>query len=258
MSSLFVSIKKTLSRIFIFKLTVLASHKVQTNYNYKTGLFLAIHNQSRTPFFPITKNYGIHVNTGYETYIALRRKITKKMEYPYSNCIKDLTPFSPESEKIFKFFKHLNIDYYDQEICASLCFQDKLIDSCGCSEIGIQAIRNTSYCTTMPQLGCLFSFLSNFYVSDNFVCQNTCQKECYKVEYDIQTNVVKYPNLNYLNYLRSENDTSSRFPNDEKNAEKFADNAFIKLMVNYETIEYVYVEENPKINLEILLGSIGG
>jgi hypothetical protein len=180
------------------------------------------------------------------------------MEYPYSNCIKDLSSFSSKNKTIFEFFKDLNIDYYDQEICASLCFQNKLIDSCGCSEIGIEKIRNTSYCTSMSQLSCLFSFLSTFYVSDNFICQNICQKECYQVEYDVQTNIVKYPNLNYLNYLRSENSASSRFPINEIDAEKFADNSFIKLMVNYETIEYVYVEENPKINLEILLGSIGG
>jgi hypothetical protein len=56
----------------------------------------------------------------------------KKMEYPYSNCIKDFTSFSSENKQIFEFFKDLKIDYYDQEICTSLCFQNKLIDSCGC------------------------------------------------------------------------------------------------------------------------------
>ena len=29
-------------------------------------------------------------------------------------------------------------------------------------------------------------------------------------------------------------------------------------MVNYKTTEYVYTEENAQMNLEILLGSIGG
>ena len=110
----------------------------------------------------------------------------------------------------------------------------------------------------MSQLSCLFSFLSTFYVSVNFMCQNIFQKECYKVEYDLQTNIVKYPNLNYLNYLRSENSASSRFPINEIDAQKFADNSFLKLMVNYEKIDYAYVEPNPKINLEILLGSICG
>ena len=163
----------------------LASHEIQTKYDFKTGLFVSIHHQNRTPFFPITKNYGIHINTGYETYIALKRKITKKLPYPYSNCIKNLIPFSSESEKIFSYFTFLNMSYYDQDICMSFCFQDKLIDKCDCSDIGIESLRNTSYCSTMPQLNCLFDFLSNFYVSQNSICQNVCHKECFKIEYEI-------------------------------------------------------------------------
>ena len=237
----------------------LAPHEVQTTYDFKNGLFVSIHHHNTTPFFSITKNFGIHVNTGYETYIALKRKITRKLPYPYSNCIKNLIPFSPESEKIFPYFALLNMSYYDQDICMSFCYQDKLIDKCDCKDVGIESLRNTSFCSTISQLDCLFDFCTNFfYGPENSICQNVCHKECYKIEYEIETNVVRHPNLNYLNFLRHKNDTSFRFPDDQKKAEKFADNSLIKLMVNYKTTEYVYTEENAQMNLEILLSRIGG
>ena len=131
---------------------ILASHKIHTKFDYKTGLLLTIHNQTRAPFSTITQNYGIHIPTGYETYIALTKKITKKLEYPFSNCIKDLVPFSEESKKIFGYFQDLNMKYYDKEFCNLVCFQDKLINKCGCCDIGAPTIRNASYCTSMEQL----------------------------------------------------------------------------------------------------------
>ena len=101
--------------------------------------------------------------------------------------------------------------------------------------------------------------MSNFYLSDkNIACSKVCLKECFKVDYEIEKTVVQYPSLNYLNFLRSFNETSFLFPKNEQQAEAFAKKSLVKLMVNYKTIEYTLVEEIAQMPFEVLLGNIGG
>ena len=108
----------------------------------------------------------------------------------------------------------------------------------------------------MEQLSCLFNFLSTFYASENNECQEVCAKECFKIEYEIEKTSLQFPSLNYLNLLKEAEE--SRFPKKKEKALSFAKKSFLKLMVNFKTVEYSMIEENAQMTFGILLGSIGG
>jgi hypothetical protein len=152
----------------------------------------------------------------------------------------------------------LAVNHYDQVFCSSICCQDKLIDACGCCDIGIPTIRNASYCTSKQQIKCLFEFISSFPFLQNNTCKNVCRKECFKIDYEIEKSILRFPSQNYLNFLHIHEFSSSKFPKEHTKLEKYAKKSFLKLMVNYKTVEYTVIEENAQMTFETLLGSIGG
>ena len=71
---------------------------------------------------------GISIQTGLETHIGMRRKSTKKLGYPYADCLKSFSLDSEYAKKIYEILKQFQVSYYDQNLCLSICYQDKLIE----------------------------------------------------------------------------------------------------------------------------------
>ena len=227
------------------------------NFGYKTGIHLIIHNQSQVPF---TLNNGINIQPGTETYVSVNREFTNKLGIPYSNCLNDLSnPPNNYAETLFSYFDSLNITYYDQDFCFTMCFQDKLINTCNCSDIVTPIIRDSTYCETTNELQCFNKFSDFFSKSDlNSLCEYACPSQCKTIEYNLGLSTCAFPTLSYARNLQTSD--WGKFPYDINDTEliQFCREGFLKVIVSYDNLYYTSVDEVPSMTLNDLLGNLGG
>ena len=227
-----------------------------------------MHHQSSIPF---TLTSGINVQTGFETYIGISRQYTNLLASPFSDCLKDLSLDSNHyAKKLFGYFKDLNVSYYDQNFCFTLCYQDKLIEKCDCCDIITPVIRNVTYCSNDDEINCYRKFNSFFKTADlNMLCDSACPQQCNTRKYILSTSMATYPTLGYLKTLQSiyntqglvtENDTTYFFPQNVSDTElmEFARTGLIKLIINYDDLYYTSIDEFPKVTFESFIGTLGG
>ena len=235
----------------------------QTKFAYKTGLHLLVHNQSTKPF---TLSTGVNIPTGLETYVGVSRHFRYQLSSPYSNCLDNLENSDNKyAHKLFQYFQELNVGYYNQDFCFTLCFQDQLIDECNCSDIITPSIRNVSYCSSNQEMDCFRDFSKKFKISDlNRQCDFACPQQCEIIKYDLATSSATYPTLEYLKTLQliysDTNDSTCFFP--QKNVldydlMEFARKSILKVIVNYDDLYYTSITETPKITFESFIGQLG-
>ena len=193
---------------------------------------MTVHNQTALPF---TLPPGIGIQTGFRTYVGINREVTNKLEFPYSDCIDNLTSAKNSySQKLFSFFKDLNVTYYDQNFCFTMCYQDKLIDKCNCQDIKTPIIRNSMYCVNTTQTDCLNNF-ENFYSETdlNHLCSNACPQKCHTISYNLETSSkYNFPTLSYLHFLETTNSSiSHKFPMETNDTylTQWARDSFLKI-----------------------------
>ncbi len=227
-----------------------------------------VHNQSIQPF---TVKSGINIPTGFETYVSVNRNFYNKLDKPYSNCLKDLTPVNGYGKILFGYFKDLNVSYYDQDFCYTLCYQDKLIDECECCDIITPEIRGCTFCASDLKFECMNVFETKFAKADiKAVCESACPQQCYKAKYNLYISTATFPTLSYLKkkipyfvqgkYSNGTEYESYFFPQDRSDSEimDFAREGFLKFIVNYENLYYTTVDESPKVTTQGLFADIGG
>ncbi len=225
---------------------------------YKTGLYVVVHNQSTVPF---TLRSGIYIPAGYETYVGVNRVITNKMGKPYSECLEGLTSDNTYAKKLFGYFNDLNVTYYDQQFCFTLCYQDKLINECGCCDINTPIIKNSKYCASDTEMKCMKNFDANFSKSDmNVICESACAEQCDSVEYKLDVSQATFPTLTYLKVLQTDYNNGDIFPQNVPDSElkEFGRENFLKIIVNYDNLYYTLIEESPSMTSEGLFANVGG
>lgn len=241
-----------LSLFFFFEGNI----ETATKYSYRSGLHIMIHNQST---LPLAINNGMRISPAFESYIGIKRTFTNRLDQPYSNCLKSLKPFSNYSSVLFKYFDDLNIATYTQELCLRLCYQDKLIDLCGCCDLNTPSIRNVSYCASDQQLFCQNGFKYKFETSDvGQLCSYSCPTECNSISYDSSVDTAYFPTLTYLRSLSVLSNLPSLFPKDQSLLADFARQGYLKVIINYDDISYTSLDDNPQYTIQDLLGNIGG
>jgi amiloride-sensitive sodium channel subunit gamma len=228
---------------------------VETYFAYRSGIIILAHNQSTRP---ISLFGGTFVSSGAETFIGIKRSFITKQEKPYTDCINDLTSFSAYSKRLFGFFKDLDLKTYDQHLCSFICFQDKLIDKCGCASAVIDSIRDAPYCESPDELDCEAKFTAYFSAADtNKICENVCREKCEYQLFDLSVKTVNYPLPKYLQYLASFQNFGN-FTRDSATLEAYAKKAVIRVNINYEGYTYTLIEERAATSFEQLLGNVGG
>ncbi len=109
---------------------------------------------------------GLGAQTGIRTYVGINRDFTNKLDGPYSDCISDLNTKNTYAKKLIGYFNNLNVTFYKQSFCYSMCYQAKLIDKCKCQDIRTPIIRNSKYCVSSLEVNCLNEFDTFFSESD--------------------------------------------------------------------------------------------
>ena len=160
---------------------------------------------------------------------------------------------------LLNYFNFLNVTYYDQNFCFTLCFQDKLIASCNCSDIITKNILDVKYCESSNELECLSKFKNSFSSSYfNSLCEYACPSQCQSIEYKLSLSTSAFPTLRYAKNVQTIHyDRFRRFTSDAELIE-YCRQGFLKIVVSYENIYYTAIGELAAMTLNGLFGNLGG
>jgi hypothetical protein len=161
----------------------------------------------------------------------------------------------------------MNVSSYDSKFCELLCFQDKLINTCNCSDIITPKLRSESYCLSTIDLNCLQNFTSYFKSVNTYkFCAQACPQKCYSIKYKLKSKSrAGFESMNYVRKLQSLNKTKKLFPEYDPEISRtiygtktlnitdhgllnFAKQGYLKLCINYDSLYYRVINETEKVS----------
>ncbi|GMT35798.1 hypothetical protein PFISCL1PPCAC_27095 [Pristionchus fissidentatus] len=139
------------------------------------GIRMTIHDKDD---FPFPDTFGYSAPTGYISSFGMNMKAMSRLSAPYGDCIPD-----------GKTDSYIYEDYaYSTEGCYRTCFQDMVIDQCGCGDPRFPVLGNASHCFVFNQTQreCLeqrTKDLGNIHSSFKCRCQQPCKQKVFTVSY---------------------------------------------------------------------------
>jgi hypothetical protein len=211
------------------------------------GLVVFVHNSSFKP------SEAFFVESGKMTYIAVKRKVTQKYPFPYSDCI-DLETYKSD---LFDYMKKSNKTYRKQD-CFELCIQKTIIDTCQCYYTKYDDLgTNVTACLNVYESNCLEDKISNFNLEN---CQtNSCPLECDSFSYDLSFSSLEYSDESSF-MLESKNPDILDVYNDTNltlSYDTYKSNLAL-FTVYYPSLKYEQISESPKTQIIDLFTQIGG
>jgi hypothetical protein len=193
---------------------------------------------------------GLFLPTGLETFVSISRSHVTLLPSPYSDCISDLTPFSAYSTKLFNYFRNLSINQYSQSFCYKMCYQDNLINNCGCADATIPRIKNASYCLSDDELLCQKSVFNEFSTTDTKIyCKSSCPSQCDTLKYSLKLFNSNYPSSTYIQLLKA------RFRNASyESLDQYTKKSMLKVVVNYADLVLTKFDETPLMGVMDIFG----
>lgn len=242
----------------------------QTQYTYKSGVRVIVHNQSIVQF---TNEDGVDVSAGSQTNIAVSRTFYSRLATPFSDCVAELNEeSSTKSARLADMFKlkQLNaIDKYQQKYCFKVCLHRYLIKQCNCYSPSLKFLNldlaKYNVCGTIEQVNCQERNKVHYYTSDDIreCYTKDCPVECDSISYETKISVADYPtdwyvetmNKSAQRHMYSVYGTKANFTGPTYELVKKTTS-----MINifYDSVTYTSVTESQSISFDVLLGNIGG
>ena len=227
-------------QLFIRNLTNSNKHP---NY-VATGLRVFVHNGS---YFSSSAQ-EILVEKGKQTSISIRKTITYREPWPYSEC-QDLTYFRSELYDYIKSKKSV----YRQSDCLELCMQKITIEKCKCFNTLLPIYDKTiSPCSAYNETECYLTSLLNALNTFDTKCNLECPLECDYVTYDIATSTLDYPSEQFFDDLKN-----SLEEYEEMSLDEFK-KTHLLLNIFYPYREYTEIKEKPTTSFVDLVSNLGG
>ncbi|KAJ7378840.1 Acid-sensing ion channel 2 [Desmophyllum pertusum] len=136
------------------------------------GLAILIHDQKS---FPSVEDFGIKIQPGVSTLIAIKRRKIINLKEPYATNCTDRTL------DVFNSDKHSN---YTKAACLMKCRNDHTIKACGCSPAKFKAKSSVPICAPNDTILCVYRSQEEFGTSaEKNKCEKDCPEPCYHTEY---------------------------------------------------------------------------
>ena len=160
---------------------------------------------------------------------------------------------------------------YSSEFCYKMCYQEIVINTCNCYDLEIPRIRNASVCFTDRELDCQLYVNTLFStIKIDRLCNHSCPTECTSVRYDLSDHKSAFPTDFYFTQMILRNQKRpfisdftkqlyDLFNQNNKN-DAFAKlkSKMLKVIVNYEDLRYVLIQDQKAMAFDTLLGILGG
>jgi hypothetical protein len=273
-----------------FKITGLKNQELKTTKNgYKGGLQLELYIGNSSLYEPFTnkrglrvlinnitdnsndlEDHGIDVPAGFMTNIAVKRTFFERLDYPYSNCVKDLTQNNPyQTETIKSMFENLNITVYSQQLCEKYRYNQLLFEKCNCVDPAFTYMHKNKTevetCVTPVKVICSEEWFIKYHSKSRD--RSECPQECSYIEYSYkisQSNFITEWYLDLLKHYFSNPNKANLFSKNIRPKLHLINNLsearkdLVALNIFYEKNDYTLITQTPLWNINTLLSNYGG
>jgi hypothetical protein len=222
-------------------------------YLYKRGIRIYVENST---YMHSTYSIGIDIKPGTFTEIILKKHITERLPYPYSDCQNSF----PSEWAITKILEEKKYNYRGKD-CSYICLQKEIIESCGCYDLWYDNYdTSVKPCFSEEQVTCANDLFKRLYKEgQSEYCSKMCRPECYSVSFETTYSLSDYPPRNYYDSLKSRPWINQFFASEGIRNFTFelAKERFLALKVYYNDLTYVKISEIEKFKVIDLIANIG-
>ena len=209
------------------------------------------------------------VSPGHAMSFSIQRSIYTQYNawpYAYSECTVDergelMRPLADSS-----FFDLLSRDSnstYFRFTCYELCYQKIMAEMCNCSCYSIRVnVGDYDYCFPPIVSECETKYRDEKFLNFDWFaanCLTKCPLECSKPTLDRFLSSYDYPpSALYADMAFKNNPTLYSLRANQSEFQESKQSNMIRLVFYYDTLSYVTVDEEPKMTLDALIGTVGG
>ncbi|XP_054994198.1 amiloride-sensitive sodium channel subunit delta [Sorex araneus] len=149
----------------------------------EAGVKVVVHQHDRSPFL---EHRGFSVRPGTQTTIAVREDEVHRLGSPYSGC-------SPGADGAGRTLLYGGA--YSQQACLVSCFQQLMVNACGCAYYLHPLPAGAEYCSypRHPAWGHCFYRLRRDLESHRLPCTAHCPRPCRDSSYTLSTRTSRWP-----------------------------------------------------------------
>ncbi|NXX03764.1 SCNNB protein, partial [Larus smithsonianus] len=210
------------------------------------GARLMLHQQKS---FPFLKDQGIYAMAGTETSIGVLVDELERMGYPYSDCT-----MNGSDVPVKNLYSQYNTSYSIQA-CLRSCFQNHMIEICGCGHYMFPLPEGVNYCNNEDNPGWAYCYSSlRSSIRHRQICIDSCKETCNDTQYKMTISMADWPSEAsedwIFHILSYERDMSTNVTLDR--------NGIIKLNIYFQEYNYRTISESAATTIVWLLSSLGG
>ncbi|KYO31552.1 amiloride-sensitive sodium channel subunit delta [Alligator mississippiensis] len=205
------------------------------------GVKVMIHNHNQTPFL---EHEGFDIRPGIATTIGIQQDEVHRLGGNYGKCT-----VNGDDVNVKLLYK----SSYTLQACVHSCFQNIMIQRCGCGYYYYPLPPDAEYCNynKHPAWGHCFYQLYNRLADHHLSCFSKCPKPCRESWYKVSAGTAKWPSPNSEDWIRQALSQQKGY-NSTSNRKDIA-----KVNIFYQQLNYQSVNESPLLTLNLLLSNMG-
>lgn len=169
--------------------------KISPHGNFGARLFIS------DPSIKLSSDEGIDLPAGSSSNIIIKKVITRKFPFPYSECF-DLKSYKSELIDIIRESDR----NYRQRDCYNLCIQRFINEKCNCTNYRFFSHINLKPCLD-DSFNCSENVTKSIIENLDFLCEDKCPLECESIDYEYTISSSSFPTRRFYDIFRKERKT---------------------------------------------------
>ncbi|XP_069761119.1 amiloride-sensitive sodium channel subunit beta-like [Narcine bancroftii] len=220
----------------------------QEDYNpflaFAAGAKLILHQPNTDPF---PQDVGLYTRAGTETSIGIFVDEIVRLGGSYSHCTFDGSDVNVKS---------LFNTTYTMQTCLHSCFQDQMVQKCGCGHQNYPVPEGAHYCNQQdnPSWGYCYYNLKKEIDVENSKCLEICKQPCNETQYRLTISMADWPSEFSEDWIYS----VLSYERDPSSAVIVNRPSILKLNLYFQEINFRTIKEDPALTIDWLPSQLGG
>ncbi|XP_023559504.1 amiloride-sensitive sodium channel subunit alpha [Octodon degus] len=206
-----------------------------------TGARVTVHGQDEPAFMD---DGGFNLRPGVETSISMRKEALDRLGGNYGDCTQNGSDVPVQN---------LYPSKYTQQVCIHSCFQESMIEKCGCAYIFYPRPKGVEFCDyrNHSAWGYCYYKLQGAFSSDSLGCFNKCRKPCSVTMYKLSAGYSRWPSATSQDWIFQMLSLQNNYTINNKR------NGVAKLNIFFKELNYKTNSESPSVTMVTLLSNLG-
>ncbi|XP_053137537.1 amiloride-sensitive sodium channel subunit delta [Hemicordylus capensis] len=207
----------------------------------QAGIKVMIHNHNQTPFL---EHEGFDIRPGVESTIGIKQDKVNRLGGNYGDCTHDGTDV--DVKLIYK-------SNYTLQACLYSCFQQMMIDKCGCGYYYYPLPDGAEYCNynKHPAWGHCFYLLYDKLADHDLPCFSLCPKPCTETVYTLSAGYAKWPSERSENWIYAALQAQNNYSTISNKSD------IAKVNIFYKQLDYNSWDESPDYPVSLAMSNMG-